>query len=425
MNRDALKEIMADQKETYLSRPFIQREYALEQNVNYCFIGIRRTGKSYLMYQQIHGYMDSGVSMNQITYVNFEDERLLEITTDDLNTILEIALEFAGTGKEPSLFLDEIQNVDGWEKFVRRLADMKYRVNITGSNSKMLSHEIASALGGRFVILHVFPYSFSEFLTANGTTGMAGAEITTKSRAEIHRLYSEYCQYGAFPELVGIKAKRDYLNSVHQTIYLGDILARNKITNDFAIRFILKKVAESAMRPLSYNRLTNTLKSAGVTIGKSTVINYIGYIIDSFLLFPIFNYASKLADKETMPKYYFMDNGLLGLFLINGVSAQLENLVAVELVRRYGFSSVFYFERNVEIDFFVPEKDLAIQVCYSMLNDKETYDRETRALVKLKEFMPDITCIIMTNSEESRIEVEGIHMEILPVWKWLLTNSQS
>lgn len=423
MNRDVLKVILADQKEAYLSRPFIRREYSLEENVNYCFIGIRRTGKSYLMYQQMHDYLDSGVSMNQITYVNFEDERLLEMTAEYLNTILEIALEFAGPGKEPYLFLDEIQNVDGWEKFVRRLADMKYRVNITGSNSKMLSHEIASTLGGRFVILHVFPYSFLEFLAANGITETKDIGVTTKSRAEINRLYTDYCRFGAFPELVGIQAKRDYLNSVHQTIYLGDILARNKITNDFAIRFILKKVAESVMSPLSYSRLANTLKSAGVSIGKTTVINYVGYIIDSFLLFPIYNYSSKLADKEAMPKYYFMDNGILGLFLINGNSAQLENLVAIELIRRYGYSSVFYFERNVEIDFFIPEQNLAIQVCYSMLNDKETYDRETRALVRLKGFMPDAECIILTNSEDARIEVEGISMDIVPLWKWLLSGS--
>ena len=162
MNRDVLKQIIIDQKEMYLGNPLISRDYDLEENVNYCFVGIRRTGKSYMMYQQIHNLMNDGISSSQIVYVNFEDERLLEIGVDDLNTILELGIEFSGSKGKPYLFLDEIQNVDGWEKFVRRVADMKYRINITGSNSKMLSKEIASTLGGRFMIVNVFPYSFKE-----------------------------------------------------------------------------------------------------------------------------------------------------------------------------------------------------------------------------------------------------------------------
>lgn len=155
MNRDVLKQIIIDQKEMYLGNPLISRDYDLEENVNYCFVGIRRTGKSYMMYQQIHDLMNDGISSSQIVYVNFEDERLLEIGVDDLNTILELGIEFSGSKEKPYLFLDEIQNVDGWEKFVRRVADMKYRINITGSNSKMLSKEIASTLGGRFMIVNV------------------------------------------------------------------------------------------------------------------------------------------------------------------------------------------------------------------------------------------------------------------------------
>lgn len=163
MNRDTLKQIMIDQKESYLNNPLIPRKYFLEENVNYCFVGIRRTGKSYMMYQKIQSLIEKGVPVSQIVYVNFEDERLLEITSDDLNIILEIGIELSGTANRPYLFFDEIQNIDGWEKFVRRMADMKYRIDITGSNSKMLSNEIASTLGGRFVILNVYPYSFSEY----------------------------------------------------------------------------------------------------------------------------------------------------------------------------------------------------------------------------------------------------------------------
>ena len=420
MNRDTIKQIMIDQKDIYLNNPFISRHYPLEDHVNYCFVGIRRTGKSYMMYQQIKQLEVNGVPLSQIVYVNFEDERLLEITADDLNTILEIGLEISGTDKKPYLFLDEIQNVDGWEKFVRRMADMKYRIDITGSNSKMLSSEIASTLGGRFVIMNVYPYSFSEYLIANGNDKDYVGAISTKDKADVLARYNEYVTYGAFPELVEIKNKRAFLSSIYQTVYLGDIITRNKITNDFAIKLILKKIAESITKPLSFSRLTNILKSAGISLGKQTVINYVRCMTDSYLLFTLSNYASKLVDKETSPKYYFMDTGLLGLMLLDCKSAQLENLVAIELIRRYGVENVFFFENNVEIDFYVPSEKLAIQVCMQVLDNMDTKERETRAFVKLNNFIPDSRCLLITNSEEDSLECEGIRIEVVPIWKWLL-----
>ena len=423
MNRDTLKQIMIDQKEIYLNNPLITREYPLENNVNYCFVGIRRTGKSYMMYQQIKQLEADGVPMSQIVYVNFEDERLLEMTSDDLNTILEIGLEISGTDVKPYLFLDEIKNVNGWEKFVRRIADMKYRINITGSNSKMLSSEIASTLGGRFVIMNIYPYSFSEYLNANHMEKDYLDVISTKDRADVLSKYNEYVTYGAFPELVQIRNKRAFLNSIYQTVYLGDIITRNKITNDFAIRLILKKIAESVTKPLSFSRLTNILKSAGTSIGKQTVINYVGYMTDSYLLFTLQNYAAKLVEKETSPKYYFMDTGLLRLVLLDCKSAQLENLVAIELIRRYGTENVYFFENNVEIDFYVPSEKLAIQVSMQVLDNMDTKERETRAFVKLNNFIPDSKCILITNSEEATLNCEGIDIDVVPIWKWLLDTN--
>lgn len=420
MNRDTLKQIMIDQKETYLNNTIITRQYLLEENVNYCFIGIRRTGKSYLMYQQIKQLESKGVPLSQIVYVNFEDERLLEIKVTDLNTILEIGLEMSGSANKPYLFLDEIQNIYGWEKFVRRIADMKYRINITGSNSKMLSSEIASTLGGRFIIMNVYPYSFTEYLTANHREKNYLDVISTQDRADVLSLYNEYVTFGAFPELVDIKNKRAFLSSIYQTIYLGDIITRNKISNDFAIKLILKKIAESVTKPLSFSRLTNILKSTGMAIGKQTVINYVGYMTDSYLLFTLQNYAAKLVDKETSPKYYFMDTGLLGLMLLDSKSAQLENLVAIELIRRYGVENVFFFENNVEIDFYIPSESLAIQVSLQVLDDIDTKERETRAFAKLNNFIPDSKCILITNSEETNLEYDGIDIEVIPIWKWLL-----
>ena len=420
MNRDTLKQILIDQKETYLNNTIITRQYLLEENVNYCFVGIRRTGKSYLMYQQIKQLESKGVPLSQIVYVNFEDERLLETKVTDLNTILEIGLEMSGSANKPYLFLDEIQNINGWEKFVRRIADMKYRINITGSNSKMLSSEVASTLGGRFIIMNVYPYSFTEYLTANHREKNYLDVISTQDRADVLSLYNEYVTFGAFPELVDIKNKRAFLSSIYQTIYLGDIITRNKISNDFAIKLILKKIAESVTKPLSFSRLTNILKSTGMAIGKQTVINYVGYMTDSYLLFTLQNYAAKLVDKETSPKYYFMDTGLLGLMLLDSKSAQLENLVAIELIRRYGVENVFFFENNVEIDFYIPSESLAIQVSLQVLDDIDTKERETRAFAKLNNFIPGSKCILITNSEETNLEYDGIDIEVIPIWKWLL-----
>ena len=284
----------------------------------------------------------------------------------------------------------------------------------------MLSSEIASTLGGRFVIMHIYPYSFAEYLVANNKKKDYLGIISTRDRADVLAQYNTYVTYGAFPELVEIQNKRAYLSSIYQTVYLGDIITRNKVTNDFAIKLILKKIAESITKPLSFSRLTNILKSAGASLGKQTVINYVSYMTDSYLLFTLQNYAAKLVEKETSPKYYFMDTGLLGLMLLDCKSAQLENLVAIELVRRYGTDNVYFFENNVEIDFYIPSENLAIQVSMQVLDNMDTKERETRAFVKLNHFIPDSKCILITNSEEGTLDCDGVHIDIVPVWKWLL-----
>ena len=373
-----------------------------------------------MMYQQIKHLEESGIPLTQILYVNFEDERLLEANVNDLNTILEIGLEISGADKKPYLFFDEIQNISGWEKFARRMADMKYRISITGSNSKMLSSEIASTLGGRFVIMNIYPYSFPEYLLAKGKDKDYSDVISTRDKAEVISLYEEYVKYGAFPALVTLTNKRMYLSTLYQTVYIGDILTRNKITNDFAVKLILKKIAESISKPLSFSRLANILKSAGAALGKQTVINYVGYMMDSYLIFPIQNYAAKLVDKETLPKYYFMDTGFLELMLLECKSAQLENLVAIELIRRYGMGNVYYFASNVEIDFYVPSDKLAIQVSMQVLDNTDTKERETRAFIQLRNYIQDTRCILITNSEETTLQCSGINIDVIPIWKWLL-----
>lgn len=138
------------------------------------------------------------------------------------------------------------------------------------------------------------------------------------------------------------------------------------------------------------------------------------------MLFTLQNYAAKLIQKETSPKYYFMDTGLLGLMLMDCSSAQLENLVAIELIRRFGREKVFYFENNVEIDFYIPEEKLAIQVSMQVLDQIETREREIGAFLKLRNFIEGARCILITNSEEVELDCDGIHVSVVPAWKWLL-----
>ena len=180
----------------------------------------------------------------------------------------------------------------------------------------------------------VFPYSFEEFLTANNVKISPTTLYGTESRAEILRMFNDYFSFGGFPEGSSLASKRDYLSSVYQKIYLGDIAARHSIDNTFALKVMFKKIAESVMQPLSFSRLANIITSTGVKVGKSTLINYIEYSKDAWLINQISNFAGKLVDKETNPKYYFTDNGILNLFLINNNAALLENLVAISLLRK-------------------------------------------------------------------------------------------
>lgn len=420
MNKRVIQEVLADQWETVQEQGFLTRAFDWEENLNYCLVGIRRAGKSYLLIQRIHELLKEGVSEDHILYVNFEDERLLEMTAAELHLLLEVQAEFAEDHKVTHVFLDELQNVTGWEKFVRRLADSKYHVYVTGSNAKMLSREIATTLGGRFMMRVVYPYDFSEYLMALGIDGSPRKQLTMKGKTAISSAFDAYLENGAFPELIDVQSKRMYLNNIYQTIYLGDIIARNGIGNEFAVRLLLKKIAESVCHPLSYSRLTRIVAGSGLAIGKMTVIKYVSYMQDSYLIFSIQNIIGKLVDRETTPKYYFMDTGLLQLLVLDGVTAALENLAAIELVRRYGMDQVYYYERNIEVDFYIPEKKMAVQVCYFLHQSAETLEREVGGLLKLNDFMKGQSLYILTYSEEEEIERDGVTIHVLPMWKWLL-----
>ena len=418
-DRETIKQIMLDNQADVSKHEVIARDFRFEEFGNYVFVGIRRAGKSYLLYQRIQQLLSQGVGWDEMFYISFDDERLEGFTARDFNLLLEVHLEMYG--KQPIMFLDEIQNIEGWEKFAVRMANNKRRVYITGSNAKMLSKEIASTLGGRYITVNVYPYSFQEFLKVNGVVLNDRSLLATESRAEVIRLFNDYFRYGGFPEGATLSAKRDYLSSVYQKIYLGDIAARHKVENLFALRVMFKKIAESVKQPLSFNRIANIVSSTGAKVSTDTVIKYVEYAKDAWLITPIQNIAAKLAERESAPKYYFTDNGILNLFLLDGTTSLLENLVASTLMRLYGREdAVFFYNDKIEVDFYLPEQETAIQVCYNLNNADGTFDREVQALVKLARALPCGRLVIITFDEERTLEAGGKTIEVVPVWKWLL-----
>ncbi|MCL2329381.1 MAG: ATP-binding protein [Bacteroidetes bacterium] len=421
MNKEILKEVIADNQIEISNYQVIERDFNYEEFGNYVFVGIRRAGKSFLIYQRIQQLLKSGTDWDEMLYVNFEDERLIGMKLEDLNLLLEVHLEMYD--KKPTLFLDEIQNIDGWEKFARRLADSKYRVYITGSNAKMLSSEIQSTLGGRYIAVNVFPYDFPEFLNANNVNFDSKTLFSTKGRAEVARKFNDYFYFGGFPEGATLPVKRNYLTSVYQKIFLGDIVARHSVDNTFALKLMFKKLAESVKTPISHSRLANIVSSAGSKIGTNTIIKYLDYAKDAWLVSPIQNMASKLVEKETNPKYYFTDNGILNLFLLDGNTALLENLVAITLLRKFGREdAVFFFNQNIEVDFYIPEIKTAIQVCYNLDKADGTFDREVGALQKIQKVLACENLLIITHEEEKTIEIDNNTIKVVPIWKWLLEN---
>ena len=274
---------LADYEALIATLPLVRRDYPIADNINYCFVGIRRCGKSYLMYQRYQELLARGVSPAQMLYVSFEDERLSGITVQELNRLLEIKQEMTGGAPLRYLFLAEIQNVDGWEHFARRLADMKFSVYITGSNAKMLSTDVASTLGGRFMVKELYPYSFREFLVASGLALSQGLPKSTAEKARVAAAFHPFLNYGGFPEILDVSIKLDYLNNVYKTIFLGDIVRRNRIRDPEGVAVLLKKIAKAVTKPISVNRLKNTASDVGFPMSPATVMNYLSFVSNSWL----------------------------------------------------------------------------------------------------------------------------------------------
>ena len=419
MNHEALKTVIFDQHEVIRNANIVPRRYEFDPQANYVITGLRRSGKSTLLYKIARDLVAEGAAWNRIIYVNFEDERLVEFSVEDFNDILAVQSELSS---EPGyFFFDEIQNIDGWEKFVRRLADAGERVWVTGCNAKMLGSQIATTLGGRFLVKHVTPYRFDEYLDASGVPHGQEALYATKGRGAIAGAFDAFYRNGGFPESLRYLSAREYVESVYQKVLLGDLAARNGVRNPDVLRVLMKKVAETVCSETSATSLHGMLRAIGYDIGKSTLLDYLSMAREAYLLFDIKNTVAKFVEREGNPKRYFSDNGLLNLFLVGKDPALLENEVAVAMLDAFG-DGLHYLKstrNSIDIDFYVPEQGLAVQVAYEL--SQSARPRELASLVKLAKIDDSAQrFVVVTKDDEGEITEEDVRIEVLPAWKFLL-----
>ena len=410
--KNQLKKIIVQHQERLRNLSVVDRNIIIEKNGNYVFVGLRRAGKTYFLYQLIK---ERYAEIEKVLYLNFEDERLIDLTYNELNLIIEAYQELYN--QKPAIFFDEIQNITHWEKFVRRLADSDYKIMVTGSNAEMLSSEISTTLGGRFLTKEITPLTFNEFLTFNAISLLPNFEFSNQLY-EVKKYFEQYLKFGGLPELIKFTNKREYLSNVYQKLFYGDLIARYTIANPKALKLLVKKIAESVNNETSINRIKNLIQSVGIPLGNNTLFEYLSYLNNSYLIVDISNFASKFVERETKKKYYFLDTGILNLFLVDQDTKLLENLVFIELRRRYE-KGIYFFKRKNEVDFYVPEAKLLVQVSYN-LNAPETRKREMNGLIEAMKELEINDGVIITYDSQETIKIDNFVITVIPAWKWLL-----
>ncbi|MBR5068966.1 MAG: AAA family ATPase [Bacteroidales bacterium] len=427
IDKETLRKVLVGNQRAVEQYAVLSRDIPSDDYERIVLVGARRAGKSFMLYQKMQDLMKRGHGWDEMLYLNFEEDRLMGFSIEDFEKILECHAEMYG--KRPKLFLDEIQNVAGWERFARRMADMKYFIWITGSNQQMLSKDIQARLGGRYSVKEVYPYSLYEYLKANGIEYDHTASYGMEYKADLMQKWNEYLEWGGMPEIADISSdkprKRDYLRDTFGKIYLGDIKGRLGISspNEIHLRILLKKMAESVNQPQTYTNFMHILSSIGGKVTLPTITKYVEGCEDAWLILRLRNYSSRFSEKETSCKYYFIDNGFLNLQIDDRKGALLENAVALSLFRKYGREDQLYFYRdNIEVDFYVPDDNLAIQVSYSIHGSIDTFNREKDALTKFANYKQGCKRLIVTNDDNEIITDEFGEIEVIPFWKWNLLN---
>ena len=388
--------------------------------------GVRRSGKSTILINHIKNLLQKGVQKEEILFVNLEDPRFTPfLNLELLEEIKNAYLFYLNPKNKPHIFLDEIQNIDKFEKWLLKEYELKNsHLYATGSNSKLLSKEIGSALSGRYLDILVYPLSFKEFLSFKGKDVSNEFEYIS-NKLEIERLFEEYVNYGGFPKVVltdDIELKESELKTYFDSILLRDIVARYKLDNFSKLEQLAIFLLSNISNLVSNNKLKNMLNISYETIDK-----YFEYLQNAFLIYSVKKFDWSLKKQMANPKkIYSVDTGLskrVSFEIGKRKGDLLENVVFLEL-KRY-FEEIFYYKTkdNYEVDFLIKEKEQIthlIQISLT-LNDEKTLKRELRSLIKAKqELNSDAKLIIMTMDNDKTLNIENEYIEIINIIKWLL-----
>lgn len=420
---DELRRILLDQREELKapaptgawvprSRERNLRE-ALRRPLIKVLMGVRRSGKSVLA--------RLALADRDFAYVNFDDERLAGLATADLQRVEKAVLAVAPSARV--WLLDEVQNVAGWELFVNRLQRSGLNLVVTGSNSKLLSRELATHLTGRYLAIEVFPFSFREFLAARGVTPPAG-EVSTRGRVRLEELLREYVLVGGFPERVLSGMSGAYLRELHDKIVSRDIVSRFRVKYPRTLKELSLYCFSNPATLLTYQRVHRAFGFRSVHTAEA----YVGFLEEAYLIFLAKTFSHKFTEIVRKPrKVYTIDNGLTAALTLQTTGdrgALLENLVYQEL-RRRGSEAYAWSGPDQDVDFLVREgRKVAqlIQVCDS-LDRLETVEREYRALHKAAAATRCRELLLLTPDgapPPARIVPKGPAVRVEAVWKWLL-----
>ena len=374
--------------------------------------GVRRCGKSTLLKQLINTKFTG-----DFIYFNFDDERISNFKAEDFQTLMEALIGVFGDKK--NVFFDEIQNVEGWELFVNRLLRQGYRVFITGSNANLLSRELGTHMTGRHVDIELYPFSFLEFIRARGIDIPKNGLYSTEQRARLSSEFEEYMEKGGMPEVV-VYSNEAVLTQLVNDIIQKDILSRYNVRKPNELKAVIKFLIANASNEITYRSIAKNF----AVRSPDTVEKYVSYASEAYLTFEIRRFEKKLRKIDKNPrKIYCVDTGIItkntpNFFEKKG--AILENIAAVQM-KRLGHE--FYYYRNTnghEVDFVIPSKKEAIQVCYEFNNENRS--RELRGMESAKRCSNASKFTILTIDQELDIKHENMNVKIMPMWRWLLES---
>ncbi|MBU1199301.1 MAG: ATP-binding protein [Nanoarchaeota archaeon] len=417
-------ELLKDWSEKTLPEMF-PREINIDMNSSIkrsiSIIGPRRAGKTYEMYLLMEE-LAKKIGKDKTAYINFERADLDVMNEKDLMLMLEAYHELYPENKNKTiwLFLDEIQNVSKWERFVRTCLDEGIHIVISGSSSKLLSKEIATSMAGRNISYTLLPFSFKEYLTTKGFK--TEKHYSSSEKAKISNLLNKYLIAGGYPEAILYPEMREkILKDIFETAILKDVIERNKIRNITAIKILIKALLTA--KEFSANKFYNQLKSQGIKISKTSIYSYLNYFEDAFFIFQLRKFSlSYKKSEQSIPKIYFVDNGLLSIHGIDDKGRLLENLVFIELLRKEKEISYYKSITKEEVDFVIrkgKKVEQLIQACYDT-SKQDTFEREVKALIKASNEFNCKNLLIITKDEEKEQIIKGKKIKIIPLWKWLL-----